>query len=101
MDWYIAGDVATVPWIGRKHGRAGAADFYRQIQQRIISEKFVVSDILADGNRVIALGELASRIRETGKLIETEFAFDLTVEDGQVIRFRMFEDSFAVAQAVA
>lgn len=31
VDWYIAGDVATVPWIGRKHGRAGAADFYRQI----------------------------------------------------------------------
>lgn len=61
----------------------------------------MVSDILADGNRVIGLGELASRIRETGKLIETEFAFDFTVEDGQVIRFRMFEDSFAVAQAVA
>lgn len=51
------------------------------------------------GNRAIALGELESRVKSTGKLIVSEFAFDLTFRDGLIVRFRMFEDSFAVAQA--
>lgn len=100
VDWYVAGAVDRVPWIGRKTGRAGAADFYRQIEERLISEKVEVSDILAKGSRVVVLGALASRVRATGKRIETEFAFDFTVEAGEIVRFRMFEDSHAVAQAV-
>ncbi|BCP54477.1 hypothetical protein K32_30940 [Kaistia sp. 32K] len=101
VDWYIAGDVALVPWIGRKKGRAGAAEFYRQIRALIGSERFELSEILVAGDRAIAVGSLASRVLSTGKLIETEFAFDLTMADGLIRRFRMFEDSFAVAQAAA
>ena len=99
VDWYVAGDVHVVPWIGRKEGRAGVADFYRELRQQVIAEKFEITDMLATENRVVVLGELASRVRNTGKLIETEFAFDFTVEDGQIVRFRLFEDSHAVALA--
>lgn len=55
---------------------------------------------MSQGDRVVALGALASRVLRTGKLIESEFCFDVTVEKGEIIRFRLFEDSFAVAQAV-
>ena len=99
VDWYVAGDINVVPWIGRKEGRAGVADFYRELRQQVIAEKFEITDMLANENRVVVLGELASRVRNTGKLIETEFAFDFTVEDGQIVRFRLFEDSHAVALA--
>lgn len=99
VDWYIAGDVAIVPWIGRKRGKAGAAEFYRQIREHITSEHFEISGLLAQGNRVLVPGKLASRVNNTGKLIETEFVFDFTVSDGLISRFRLFEDSFAVSQA--
>lgn len=99
VDWYVAGDLARVPWIGRKHGRAGAAEFYAQIRQHIISEKFEVKDFLDNGHRVVVIGALASRVAATGKLIESEFAFDFTVRAGQITRFRLFEDSFAVSAA--
>ena len=101
VDWHVAGDTAVVPWIGRKHGKAGAAEFYRQIRELIQSERFEVADVLIQGDRAIALGDLESRVRSTGKLIKSEFAFDLTVKNGEIVRFRMFEDSFAVAQAAA
>lgn len=101
VDWNVAGDTAVVPWIGRKHGKAGAAEFYRQIRELIQSERFKVADVLIQGDRAIAVGDLESRVRSTGKLIKTEFAFDLTVKNGEIVRFRMFEDSFAVAQAAA
>lgn len=101
VDFFIAGDVANVPWIGRKNGPTGAAEFYRQIREAIISETFDVSDMMVQDRRAIILGNLESRVRQTGKLITTEFAFDLVVEGGKISRFRLFEDSFAVAQAVA
>lgn len=101
VDWFVAGDVKAVPWIGRKTGRAGAAEFYAQIRGQIASERFEMKAILAQGSRVVAIGELASRVQRTGKLIESEFVFDFVVQDGLITRFRLFEDSFAVAQACA
>lgn len=101
VDWFVAGDISVVPWIGRKIGKAGAAEFYAQIRSEIVSERFELKDILSQDNRVIAIGELASRVQKTGKLIESEFVFDFIVEEGLITRFRLFEDSFAVAQAAA
>lgn len=100
VDWFVAGDINLVPWIGRKVGKVGAAEFYTQIRQQIESEMFEIEEILSQGNRVVAIGELASRVIKTGKLINSEFCFDFTVENGEITRFRMFEDSFAVSNAV-
>nr|BAT26130.1 hypothetical protein [Aureimonas altamirensis] len=38
-------------------------------------------------------------MKATGRRIESEFAFDLTVRDGLILRYRMLEDSYAVEQA--
>jgi ketosteroid isomerase-like protein len=99
VDWFVAGDSTVVPWVGRKVGRAGVAEFYRQIRAHLHSEFFEISEILSQGNRVVALGKLASRVIRSGKLIESEFCFDFRVEDGEITRFRLFVDSFAVTQA--
>ncbi len=100
VDWYIAGDTTTVPWIGKKTGRAGVAEFYEQIRAHITSERFEITDILTNGNHAVVTGNLASRVNSTGKLIETAFAFDITVNQGQITRYHMLEDSFAVANAL-
>ncbi|WP_315138577.1 nuclear transport factor 2 family protein [Achromobacter marplatensis] len=99
VDWYIAGDLPAVPWIGRKVGRAGVAEFFQQIRVEVISERFEVQTILVEGERGVVLGALASRVRRTGKLIETSFAFDVSVRDGLIVRYHMLEDSHAVANA--
>ncbi|TDS72004.1 hypothetical protein C7434_0797 [Pantoea sp. PNA 14-12] len=99
VDWLIAGNTQVVPWIGRKKGRAGVAEFYAQIREQTTSEKFDINDILINGNHVVATGELATRVKKTGKLIETEFVLDMYIEQGLITRFRMFEDSYAVSEA--
>lgn len=99
VDFYVAGDTETVPWIGRKSGRTGVADFWGQIQERLQSEVFTISNVISDGDKVLVVGYLESRLRETGRLISTEFVFDFDVTEGQVTRFRMLEDSFAISQA--
>lgn len=100
VDWYIAGDLAAVPWIGRKTGRAGVTDFWGQIQDRLANKHFTISDIFTRGDRVVIMGDLESELRSTGKSIVTDYVFDLDVIGDQITRFRMLEDTHAVAQAL-
>jgi ketosteroid isomerase-like protein len=95
----IAGDVGALPWIGRKTGRASVAGFIRDLRDLTEPVRFDVQGIMADNDRAVIIGELASKVRSTGKLIETAFAIILTVTDGKITRFQMLEDSFSVSGA--
>lgn len=99
VDWLVAGNTQLVPWIGRKYGRKGVAEFYAQIRTHLSPERFEIKDILIKDKRLVAIGELASRVKKTNKLIETEFVLDMDIENGLITRFRMFEDSYAVSEA--
>ncbi len=95
----IAGDVGALPWIGLKIGRHAVADFVRDTRQLLAPIRFDVEAVLADDGRAVIVGELASRVKTTGRLIETAFVLVLRIRDGEITRFRMLEDSFAVSRA--
>ena len=99
LEWEIAGDTGVLPWIGKKSGRAAVTDFVRDSRAIIERISFEVRDILANGERAVILGSLASKVKLTGETIKTEFAIVLTVANGEIVRFQMLEDSFAVSQA--
>lgn len=101
IDWNVPGPVDRLPWIGRRHGRAGIAQFYRDLLQNLEPERYEIHSVLADGDRAVVSGEFASRIRRTGKLAETPFLIEITVRDGLITRYRFLEDSHAVAQAAS
>jgi ketosteroid isomerase-like protein len=96
----IPGDSGALPWIGRKTGREAVAGFIRDLRSLTEQVKFDVQDILASDSRAVIVGELATLIKATGKMIESPFAIILTLSDGGAITaFRMLENSFAVSQA--
>lgn len=99
LDWNIPGDTGVLPWIGHKTGRSAVVDFLRDASQMIERIRFEVHDVLASEERVIIFGELASRIKKTGKTVEQAYAIVLTIADGKITRFLMLEDSFATANA--
>jgi ketosteroid isomerase-like protein len=96
----IQGDAGVLPWIGHKTGRQAAADFFREIRALTEPVKFEVEDILGSPNRAAILGELATRIKSSGKVINTQFAIVLTISGNEIKRFQMLEDSFDVSRAV-
>lgn len=99
-DWCIPGDLERVPWIGARRGREAVAAFFEELRLYNEPERFEVRDILTGPGRAIVLGDLATRVKATGRLIETDFALDIGVRQGLIVRYRMFEDTFAVARAV-
>jgi uncharacterized protein len=58
-----------------------------------------VHDILTGDNRAVILGSRVSKLKRTGKIIKTDFAIVPIVANGEIVRFQMLEDSFAVSQA--
>ena len=99
VDWDIPGNLDAVPWIGPRHNREAVGNFYRELYEQLIPERFEIHRILSDADTAVVLGELASRVKATDRLIETPFAFVLTVKHGKIVRHRMMEDSQAVAAA--
>ena len=96
----IQGDDGVLPWIGHKTGRQAAADFFREIRKLTEPVKFEVEDILGSPNRAAIVGELATRIKSSGKVINTQFAIVLTISGNEITRFQMLEDSFGLSRAV-
>lgn len=96
----IQGDEGVLPWIGKKDGRQAAADFFRDI--RVLTEpvKFEVEDILGSPERAVIVGELATRIKSSGKTTNTQFAIVLTILGDSITRFQMLEDSFDLSRTV-
>jgi ketosteroid isomerase-like protein len=98
LEWDIAGDAGALPWIGRKSGKAAIIDFVNDTRALIERINFDVQDILASDDRAVILGSLVSKLKRTGKIVTTDFAIVLTVAHGEIVRFKMLEDSFAVSQ---
>jgi ketosteroid isomerase-like protein len=95
----IPGDSGALPWIGRTVGRKAVADFIQGLRSMTEAVKFDAQDITASAARAVIVGELATRIKATGKVIESPFAIILTISGDNITDFRMLENSFAVSQA--
>ena len=96
----IQGDDGVLPWIGHKTGRQAAADFFREIRVRTEPVRFEVEDILGSPNRAVIVGELATRMKSSGRVFNTQFAIILTISGDEITRFQMLEDSFGLSRTV-
>jgi ketosteroid isomerase-like protein len=99
LDWNIPGDAGVLPWVGHKTGRWAVADFVRDSGRIIERISFEVHDVLTNGDRAVILGGLSSRIKSTGKILDTAFAIVLTIAGSEITRFVMLEDSFKTSWA--
>jgi len=98
LEWEIAGDTGALPWIGKKSGRSALVDFVNGLRSLTEPITFDVNDTLTNDKRAVILGSLATKLRRTGKIVNTDFAIILTVGNGEFVRFQMLEDSFAVSK---
>ncbi len=92
VEWRIAGP-AELPFAGVHRGREAVARFFRDFAQSAEFEVFEPREYFAKGDRVIVLGHERQRIRETNRVVETDWAMVFVVRDGRITRFRNYVDS--------
>ncbi|WP_240323189.1 MULTISPECIES: nuclear transport factor 2 family protein [Amycolatopsis] len=57
--------------------------------------------VLVEGRDAVVLGEIQHTVRATDQPYTARCAVHLTVEDGLITRYHVYEDSLSVAQALA
>lgn len=101
VDWYIPGDSQLAPWLGRRSDRKGVRDFFSTLWPVTEPLSAKVDNLLVDGNMAIVVGEFSTRMLKTGKVVDSLFHIQLTVEQGLITRYRLLEDSLAVFNALS
>ncbi|ACZ87230.1 nuclear transport factor 2 family protein [Streptosporangium roseum] len=102
LDWPAEGHPA-VPWIRPRSSRTDVADHFRSLEAHHVPELngTSVTRILVDGAHAVVFGEIVQTVRDGGTAYTSPFALHLTVEDGLVTLYHIYEDSLTVARALS
>ncbi|WP_394832560.1 nuclear transport factor 2 family protein [Pendulispora rubella] len=101
VDWYIPGHEAIAPWLGRRTRRHEVEEVYRLLFRNVEPIRFAMHDIVVEGNVAVASGEFASRMLATGNVYESLLFVHFTVVDGQIVRYRLLEDTYGLVRAMS
>ncbi|MEO3868970.1 nuclear transport factor 2 family protein [Nonomuraea sp. B12E4] len=101
IDWQLdwpAGEHPSAPWIRPRTGSRDMAEHFRLLDAHHVLERdaTTVARILVDGDDAVVTGEIVRTSKATGRAFTAAFALHLTVEDGLITRFHLYEDSLSV-----
>ncbi|MET9657030.1 nuclear transport factor 2 family protein [Streptomyces sp. NPDC006510] len=102
LNWPDSGHPAA-PWIRPRSTRADVAGHFREIAAFHVPEKSAgtVSRVLVDGTDAIVLGDIRQTVKATGRPYRALCALHLTVEEGLITRYAVYEDSLTITEALA
>ena len=89
----------TVPIYGNFYGKDGVRDFIRILGELFDTEAFEIYDIVEKDDYIFAIGLMKHRVKKTKRMFECEWSLVCKVKDGQIISYKMFEDTAALEKA--
>jgi ketosteroid isomerase-like protein len=101
IDWVIYAPVAVFPFAGPRHGRAAVLRAMGSIAEIYAVDSYIPEIMIVDGDRAAVMSDAAFRQRATQRVLRFRIANFLRFQDGRLIEFREFVNSFdAVEQAL-
>lgn len=73
------------------------AQFFQKIGESTEYPLFEVREYVAEGDRVVALGNFEARSKTTGRSASTDWSMIWVLRDGKVARFQAYVDTAAIA----
>ena len=84
-----------LPWAGRWEG-ARAAEWYGTLGGALDIRHVVQHICVAEGDKVVLIGDEVSASRKSGKEYSAPWCFLLTVRDGKIAAWQGFEDTHMI-----
>lgn len=81
------------------NGRESVAEFFASVDDHEEFLKFDPAEFIAQGDKVVVLGDFLCRAKATNKQYATDFAHILTFKDGKITGFHEFFDNAAANEA--
>ncbi len=99
MVWKNDGD-QSLPWIGTWEGKEEIFKFLGSFTENVETTKWENEDVFASGDTAAIFGTMSVKTTKSGAQTDDfNFAARVKVEDGQIILWNWFEDSYAVSEA--
>jgi hypothetical protein len=80
-----------------RRGHAAVGEFFATLSSIAEITRFEPTDFLAQGDKVVVLGDDTSLVRATGKAIDFRWVHVFTVRNGKVVAFEEIGDMSAMA----
>jgi ketosteroid isomerase-like protein len=88
-----------VPWAGEYHGPGGVLQYYTALSQGVEMTGMKLRELIAQGDKVVALGEHTGRVRATGRSYDLNWVQVFTVREGKIAAWDVYHDTYLVAEA--
>jgi len=98
IEWQLP-EIENVPFAGKRRGQEQMGQFFASLVDTQEVQHFEPREFIAQGDKVVALGHYAWRVRFTGREFGGDFAHVFTLDNGRVIRFHEYMDTAAAAAA--
>ncbi len=98
IEWQLP-EIENVPFAGKRRGHEEMGQFFECLVDTQEVQHFDPREFIARGDKVLALGHYAWRVKSTGREFGGDFAHVFTVRDGKVVRFHEYMDTAAAAAA--
>ena len=92
-------EMENVPFSGKRTGRASVAEFFATVGASQESLRFEPREFIAEGDRVVSLGNYEWRVKATSREFSGDFAHVWTIRDGKAVAFHEYTDTAACADA--
>ncbi|AQX13691.1 hypothetical protein BAX94_06065 [Elizabethkingia meningoseptica] len=99
-EWRIPGNAEQAVWLKDRNGKDEICNFFKELYKNIESISFDITGEFYNAERAVVIGHLISRILSTGKLFNSYFTVQFTVEDRLITKYLMLEDSYALIEAL-
>jgi len=90
----------VLPWGGVQDGREGAAEFIMAVGESLEPQQFELQEYIAQGNKVVVLGDQRGKAKPTGRPYEIEFVHLWSLHHGRFTEFWVFNDTAGLVEAL-
>ncbi len=98
VSWELP-EVENTPFGGKLSGREEVARFFAELDKYEENLTFERTDFIAQGDKVVVLGNFTWRVKSTKKEYASGFAHVVTVRDGKIVGFVEYMDTAARSKA--
>lgn len=100
VDWEIPGNIHKAAWLGKRSTKAEIREFFLTLWKNIEPISAHVERILYDDNFAVILGKFASKMLPSSNIVDSHFCIQIGIDKGKIVWYRLYEDSFAVSEAL-
>ena len=92
VSWTLP-EMEGVPFAGKRTGRAAVGEFFAAVGGSQESLRFEPREMIAEGDKVVALGSYEWRVKANGREFSGDFAHVFTIRDGKIVAFNEYMDT--------